>query len=247
MATMEPVIATAVAAVEVAPAAPTTAVTSVPAAAAPAEVTPALLEKIKVQVDYWFGNANLRRDKFLLDRVNEDTDGWVALSVLTTFNRMKTLTTDVKVIADAVESSSLLELSEDRAAVRRSIPMPLEDDSEPRSAYAKGVFPPNTTLEELQALFSAYGTVSRVFMRKTMYKTGMDKSKMFKGSVFVEFADKAGVEALLAAKEAGTLVYNGKPVEKVMLKATYAQQKRAEFEAKRAKKLRCLSSLKVGD
>lgn len=65
-----------------------------------------------VFLQYYFGDANLARDKFLQEERNKD-NGWVSLSVLLTFNRLKTLTEDSAVIMTALRKSTneLLEVS----------------------------------------------------------------------------------------------------------------------------------------
>jgi hypothetical protein len=56
-------------------------------AAPPAHRCPA-----RRQIEYYFSDSNFRRDKFLRAKANEDADGYVALTVLLTFNRVKALT-----------------------------------------------------------------------------------------------------------------------------------------------------------
>ena len=69
----------------------------VPAAAAAPEAAAApapskqMLDKLRKQIEYYFGDANFRNDKFLKGKANEDADGFVGLSVLLTFNRIKAL------------------------------------------------------------------------------------------------------------------------------------------------------------
>lgn len=46
----------------------------VPSAAAPA-LDAALLARIRKQIEYYFGDANFKRDKFLREKANEDADG----------------------------------------------------------------------------------------------------------------------------------------------------------------------------
>lgn len=91
--------------------------------------------RILNQIEYYFSDSNFRHDKFLRGKAAEDSDGYVPLTVIATFNRIKTITTDVEVIAKALESSTELELSSDRTAVRRTRALPEDDDSEQRSVY----------------------------------------------------------------------------------------------------------------
>ena len=47
------------------------------------------LDAVRKQIEYYFSDSNFRRDKFLKAKVGEDADGFVQLSVLSTFNRLK--------------------------------------------------------------------------------------------------------------------------------------------------------------
>lgn len=53
---------------------------------------------------YYFGDANLVRDKFLKEEIKKD-EGWVPLSVLLTFNRLKAMSEDSSVILKALSKS----------------------------------------------------------------------------------------------------------------------------------------------
>lgn len=94
-------------------------------------MTSQLEEKIIRQIEYYFGDINLPKDKFLQEKIKED-DGWVTLETLLTFNRLATLSKDPEVIANAVEKSenNIVEVSEDKKKVRRhpENPVPELDD-----------------------------------------------------------------------------------------------------------------------
>lgn len=71
-----------------------------------------LRAKILTQVEYYFSDTNLDRDGFLKSLM--DDHGWVAISKVADFNRLKRITTDVHLIVDALASSSLLEVQDDK-------------------------------------------------------------------------------------------------------------------------------------
>ena len=64
-----------------------------------------MLADIAKQVDFWFGDANLHKDKFLREQIEKSRDGYVDISLLVSFNKMKKLTTDGKLIARALKIS----------------------------------------------------------------------------------------------------------------------------------------------
>lgn len=92
-----------------------------------------LEEKIIKQIEYYFGDINLSRDKFLQEKIKED-EGWVTLEVLLTFKRLASLTTDPEVIASAIEKSEnkLVVVSEDRKKLRRNPDKPIPEFDENR-------------------------------------------------------------------------------------------------------------------
>ena len=95
-------------------AAPAGASAAPPAAAEPAR-------SIKRQIEYYFSESNFQRDKFLMAEVAKSEEGWVALSVIASFNKIRQLvpTADVAVIAAALKDSEMLDVSEDGKSVRR--------------------------------------------------------------------------------------------------------------------------------
>lgn len=71
------------------------------------------------QVEFYFSDSNFRHDKFLRLKASEDSEGYVPLSVLLTFNRLKALGATQADVADALEDSMTLEVDSNKAAVRR--------------------------------------------------------------------------------------------------------------------------------
>ncbi|XP_070197258.1 la-related protein 1B-like isoform X3 [Littorina saxatilis] len=69
------------------------------------------------QIEYYFSDENLARDFFLRRRMTPD--GWIPISLISTFNRVKNLTMSVQVIIEAIKASKELENSPDLLRVRR--------------------------------------------------------------------------------------------------------------------------------
>lgn len=145
------------------------------------------------QVEYYFGDSNLPRDKFLQEQIKLD-DGWISLTVLLTFKRLSSMTTNQEVIAKALLKSTndLLEVSEDHSKVRRSLAKPVPEMNEERrkalmsrTVYAKG-FPLDAKLDSILDFFKDYEFVENVIMRTYLDK--LNKKYCFKGSVFATFA-----------------------------------------------------------
>ncbi|CAH1108965.1 unnamed protein product [Psylliodes chrysocephalus] len=148
-----------------------------------------LEKQIIKQIEYYFGDINLPRDKFLQEKIKED-DGWVSLEVLLTFKRLASLSTDTEVIAKAMEKSedNIVEVSEDLKKIRRhpENPVPELNDERrqqlmARTAYAKG-FPLDEDFNKIIAFLEPYGPIESCNRRST-------KDHKFKGSCFIIFKD----------------------------------------------------------
>lgn len=74
-----------------------------------------LYENILKQMEFYFSDANLSKDRFLGDLVKNDP--YVSLDTFLKFNKIRSMTTDITDIAKAMKNSTLLELSEDRLKV----------------------------------------------------------------------------------------------------------------------------------
>ncbi|CAM9850789.1 unnamed protein product [Lampetra planeri] len=147
-----------------------------------------LQKKIYTQIEYYFGNHNLVRDKFMQEQLKLD-DGWIPLETLVKFNRLSALSKDFAVIASAVKLSpnDLLVVSEDDTKIRRKPELPIPEASafkesiKGSSIYVKG-FPLEVGLDEIKEWFENRATskVENIHLRRNM-------QKKFKGSVFAVF------------------------------------------------------------
>ncbi|ELW64949.1 Lupus La protein like protein [Tupaia chinensis] len=147
----------------------------------------ALEAKICHQIEYYFGDFNLPRDKFLKEQIKLD-EGWVPLEIMIKFSRLNHLTTDFNVIVEALSKSKaeLMEISEDKTKIRRSPSKPLpevtdeyKNDVKNRSVYIKG-FPTDATLDDIKEWLEGKGEILNIQMRRTLQKA-------FKGSIFAVF------------------------------------------------------------
>lgn len=188
------------------------------------DVTSDLEKKIIKQVEFYFGDRNYSKDRFLKEKAEED-DGWVTIECLSTFNRLKALSTDTEVIAAAIRKSDtgLIEVSEDNKKIRRVKSKPLPKDTpearqeaKERTVYCKG-FPEDSTLDQLEEFFADKGKVIWITMRRGW----AERRGEFKGSVFVEFSSVDEAKAFLALE---SLKYNEQELIK-MSKDSYFKKK----------------------
>ncbi|KAK7169980.1 hypothetical protein R3I94_000273 [Phoxinus phoxinus] len=140
-----------------------------------------LLADVKKQVEFWFSDVNLHKDKFMKNIIDQSRDGYIDISVLTSFNRMKKFTTDVRLIARALKNSPIVEVNLEGTHVRRKYPLgesPKDVDS--RTVYVE-LLPKMVTHVWLERVFNKCGNV--VYVSIPRYKsTGHPK-----GFGFVEF------------------------------------------------------------
>ncbi|KFM24804.1 La-related protein 7 [Auxenochlorella protothecoides] len=119
------------------------------------------------QVEHYFSDANLPTDAFLLQQVAKHPEGYVPLAVIMSFKKMRRYGKDPAVVAAALRSSELLEVSLSGKAVRRREPLKAVDHSELRSRtlLITGL-PDKSSIEELEGRCRPYGTLGFVKIRK---------------------------------------------------------------------------------
>lgn len=164
--------------------------------------------KVLNQLDYYFGDFNLHRDKFMNQQL-EKNGGWIPIETLLTFNRLKALTTDPKYIAKVAQSSQLLQISEDGTKVRRSPDLPLPQREEyrdqvlQRTLHIKG-FPLDSQFDSLWSYCSNFGTLESLSMRRTRVEN------MFKGCILAVYKNQSDADKILQQK----LVYGDRELLK---------------------------------
>ncbi|KAK9366384.1 hypothetical protein V1509DRAFT_630199 [Lipomyces kononenkoae] len=176
------------------------------------------------QVEFYFSDQNLPKDKFLWTTASAN-DGWVPISTIASFSRMRRFQ-PLEAIVDALcKSKELLEVSEDRAKVRRRIPLKQPAPEEKATAfmstvYVKGFGEETSTSQfDIENFFEGFGFgVRQVRLRR-------DADKKFKGSVFVEFSNVDEAEKFIA--------YEPKPMWKdseleILSKKAYVDKKATE-------------------
>lgn len=204
-----------------------------------ADETQGIDAKIIKQVEYYFGDYNLPRDKFMQEEIKND-DGWITLDTMTKFKRLAAITTDKEVIAAALKNSAngFIEVHENSEKIRRSPshPLPIFNDevkleTVKRTIYCKG-FPKDgsLTLDHLLEYFQQYGPYETVRMRH-FFNKGEDKQG-FKGSVLVVFPT---VEKATEFKDLTEVKYKGTYLIRKWYE-DYMEEKKKEIDERRARK-----------
>ncbi|CAG60078.1 uncharacterized protein GVI51_H07887 [Nakaseomyces glabratus] len=158
------------------------------------------------QVEFYFSESNFPYDKFLRTTA-EKNDGWVPITTIATFNRMKKFRPVDKVV-EVLRTSEILEVSENGENVKRRVPlvwnrndekfkeakleqnkrtlvvMNFPHDEEAGQAQEKKEGEEEKEDKDLQVeieeFFRKLAQVNQVRLRR-------DHKKNFRGTVFVEF------------------------------------------------------------
>uniref|UniRef100_A0A915CV15 La-related protein 7 n=1 Tax=Ditylenchus dipsaci TaxID=166011 RepID=A0A915CV15_9BILA len=169
-------------------------------------------KKIVEQVEFYFGNINLPRDKFLQGEMKKEL-GWIPLETMLKFNRLAKLSEDINEIANALKISSLMEVSEDNSKIRRSQDHPMPDNTleywqeiKRRTVYVKG-FPQDASLDDVMQFMNQFGVTDNISLRHTK-----SVPRVFKGSAFVTYATKDVAESCV--KQAEGKEFKSQPITK---------------------------------
>lgn len=122
-----------------------------------------LAEKIVAQVEFYFSDANITKDAFLLKHVKRNKEGYVSLKLISSFKRVKHLTKDWRVVAQALLRSKKLEINEAGTKLRRLEPLPPYDQTAPsRTIVAVHMPIEKPTIENVAELFSPCGEIALI-------------------------------------------------------------------------------------
>ncbi|XP_065365134.1 la-related protein 7 [Calliphora vicina] len=148
---------------------------------------------IRAQMEFYFGDANLTKDRFLKQQL--DKDPYVPLEIFMTFNKMKALTSKVEDIAKSLSNSQLLELDETEQKVKRKIPLAENRNVDEKTLYVEAL-PSTADHEWVRQIFERFGKVAYISLPK------YNKSRKIKEFGFVEFEKEDSVsKAIKSFKE----------------------------------------------
>uniref|UniRef100_G3MLP4 La-related protein 7 n=1 Tax=Amblyomma maculatum TaxID=34609 RepID=G3MLP4_AMBMU len=138
-------------------------------------------------MEFYFSDANLRKDRFMNELVHRDEEGYVDLEVFLTFHKIRALTADVKDIAGAITTSNLLQMDEEHRRVRRCTALETKPDVDECTLYVERL-PPHADHAWLKGVFSRHGQV--VYVSLPRYR----HNNRIKGFAFIEFATAEDVD-----------------------------------------------------
>lgn len=89
-----------------------------------------LIDRIVTQVEIYFSDASVMKDKFLLKHIRRNKEGLVSLKLVSSFKKIKQLTKDWRVVAYALSKASTnIQINDLGTKIRRLTPLPEIDDT----------------------------------------------------------------------------------------------------------------------
>ncbi|EXC17385.1 La-related protein 7 [Morus notabilis] len=122
-----------------------------------------LQHKIIKQVEYQFSDTSLLANETLAKHTSKDPQGYVPISVIASTKKIKSLTTNNNVLAQALRSSSKLAVSNDGKKVKRKHPFTEKDREglQSRTVVAENL-PEDHSHQNLEKIFRVAGSVKTV-------------------------------------------------------------------------------------
>lgn len=146
----------------------------------------AIRNQLRAQMEFYFSDSNLSKDRYLKQKILLSKEGYVDLSIFLQFNKIRTLTSNLKLLTKSLKKSDLLELNVEKSMVKRKniYSEPELEDTNKKTIYVENL-PSRTTLDILKKHFEEkFGTVSYISLPK------FKSSHHLKGFSFIEFSKK---------------------------------------------------------
>ena len=178
-----------------------------------------LFDDLCQQMEFYFGDANLSKSKFMYEEMSKNVGGWIDLDTFLRFNKLADMMKnyfdrlDIEDLWNALSfrlnreqkgvdggPSSLLEIRKNEAGtkqIRRNKPLKTKstEEVEKCTVYIENL-PPFVTNDSLKKMFAEkYGPVDYVSLPR--YK----HNRAVKGFAFIEFENVTGADATIMAFE----------------------------------------------
>ncbi|CAI9772340.1 unnamed protein product [Fraxinus pennsylvanica] len=192
-------------------------------------------KKVIRQVEFYFSDSNLPRDKFLKNTISESDNGMVSLALICSFSRMRShlglgdakpedVSEDtVKVVAETLGTSTFLKVSEDGKKVGRvtelAKPEEVIEQLDVRTIAASPL-EYDLKLEDVESFFNKYAKVNSVRLPRHV----ADK-RLFCGTALIEFSTEEDAANVLKQ----SLSYAGVELE-LKLKKDFDEERAKQEE-----------------
>lgn len=125
-----------------------------------------LKRKIIKQVEYYFSDENLPTDKHMISLMKKNKEGFVPITIIASFRKMKKLSRDHSLIVAALRESSFLVVSSDGKKVRRlnSFPFAKVKDHQLCTVLVENL-PEDHSVENIRRIFGEAGKIRNLSIR----------------------------------------------------------------------------------
>ncbi|WCJ33772.1 RNA-binding protein [Euphorbia peplus] len=126
-------------------------------------LTDDLRQKILKQVEYQFSDMSLLANESMSKHISKDPEGYVPISVIASTKKMKSLINNNQLLAQALQSSTKLVVSEDCKRVKRQIPFTEKDREELQSrTVVVENLPEDHSHQNLEKIFGVVGSIRSI-------------------------------------------------------------------------------------
>lgn len=172
-----------------------------------------LYNTILQQMEFYFSDSNLTKDRFLSQLISQNQ--YVDVELFLKFNKIRKLNCTVEDIQKAIRKSDIIELSEDGQKISRKKPIKIKENVDACTIYLENI-KADATHETLSQIFSDFGTVVYVSIPK--YK----HNKANKGFAFIEYeTEEQAKEAISFFESIGCKISLQKNPEELQSIATF--------------------------
>ncbi|KAK4782524.1 hypothetical protein SAY86_016626 [Trapa natans] len=200
-----------------------------------------LKQRIVKQVEYYFSDENLPNDKYMLNMMKKNKQGFVPVGIIASFRKMKKLSRDDAFISSALKESAFLVVSADGKKVKRLNPLPVVEVQDHKlSTVLVENLPVDHSDQNLLKIFGDVGMIKKISIHDPFAekdgKRGNTTLYSTKLHALVEYE-----EAEAAEKAAKTLNNegdwrNGMRVKLLNRVAKYVQRRQVRTESEPNKK-----------
>lgn len=120
------------------------------------------MARIVAQVEFYFSDANVAKDKFLLKHIRRNKEGYVSLKLVSSFKKVKQLTKDWRVVSFSLnKKSSKIQINDLGTKIRRVDPLPdLEEVPVTCAVLALALPLAKPSIQSVSELFSSCGDIA---------------------------------------------------------------------------------------
>merc|ERR1719187_1360557 len=128
-----------------------------------------LMAKIVAQVEFYFSDANVAKDKFLLKHIRRNNEGYVSLKLVSSFKKVKQLTKDWRVVAYSLnKKSSKIQINDVGTKIRRVDPLPeIQDVPDTCAVLALSIQSEKLTMGIVSDIFAECGEIALLKLSKS--------------------------------------------------------------------------------